>query len=148
MIIGRDKMGTRCLTYVFDEEHRPIVCVFRRFDGHPEGHGEDLKSILMGIPIVDGLPLREKNRLMFNGMGELAALLVYWLKDQNLHGNVYLVPPVCPPEDYGQEYIWVVLGKVGECVTVYYTCTLSDDEWVYWFGPCKTPPNWLDSILG
>jgi len=127
-------MGTKCLTYVFDEECKPIVCVLRRFDGYPEGHGEDLKLILSGIPIVDGLPLGKKNRLLFNGMEELAALLVYRLKDQNPRGNVYLVPPVWPPEDYGQDYIWVVLGRVGECATVYYThaCNI---KWHHWFGP-------------
>lgn len=139
-------MGTSCLTYVF-KERRPIVCIYRHCDGSPEVHGEDLKLILSGVPIVNGLLVGDENRLMFNDMEELAALLVYRLKDQNLRGNIYLVPPSWPPEDYGQDYVWVVLGKVGECATVYFVRTVSDGEWLYWIGPHKTPPKWL-SCLG
>jgi len=138
-------MGTRCLTYVFDEECNPIVCVYRQFDGYPEGHGEDLKSILLGIPIVNGIPAESRNRLLFNGMSELAVLLVYGLKDQYPRGNIYLVPPTWPPEDHGQDYIWVVTGEVGESATVYYTCVYDDDEWHHWFGP-RVDPSWCNKL--
>jgi len=134
-------MGTRCLTYVLDEECKPIVCVYRQLDGCPSVHGEDLKSILLRIPIVGGLPIRNKNRLMFNGMEELAALLVWGLKDRYSHGNIYLVPPIWPPEDHGQDYIWMVTGKVGECATVYYSCVCDDGGWHHWFGP-QADPFW------
>ncbi|RLI40746.1 hypothetical protein DRO59_08600 [Candidatus Bathyarchaeota archaeon] len=127
-------MGTRSLTYVFGEECKPIVCVYRQFDGYPSGHGEDLKSILSGIPVVNGIPVKSENRL-FNGMEELAAVLVQRLKEECPRGNIYLIPPVWPPEERGQDFVWVVTGKVGECASVYYYCTSLDDKWHHWFGP-------------
>lgn len=137
------EMGTKCLTYVFDEKRRPIVCVSRQFDGDPSSHGEDLKSILLGIPIENGIPVGSENRLMFNGMEELAAILVRRLMDECPRGDIDLVPPVWPPEDHGQEYVWVVLGRVGEYATVYYT-HVCNGKWVYWFGLHTVPPKWLN----
>ncbi|RLI43055.1 hypothetical protein DRO59_02285 [Candidatus Bathyarchaeota archaeon] len=113
---------------MFDEEHRPIVCVYRQFDGYPDGHGEDLKSILLGIPIVNGISVESRNQLLFNGMYELAALLVRGLKDRYPRGNIYLVPPAWPPEDHGQDYIWVVTGRwvsVQRFITLVYMTTMS-----------------------
>ena len=123
-------MGTRCLTYVFDEKYKPIVCIYRQFDGYPEGHGEDLRRILEGVPIVNGIPLNS-NRRLFNGMEELAATLVQKLKEENPQGNIYLVPPVWPPENYWQKYEWCAFGKNGRVPTVYYRNTC-DSGLTFW----------------
>ena len=139
-------MGTRCLTYVFDEKYKPIVCIYRQFDGYPEGHGEDLKRILEGIPITNGIPSRvllgKSDERLFSGMEELAAVLVQKLKEKDPHGNIYLVPPVWPPEDHWQEYEWCIFGKVGRTPTVYYRAAC-DSGWVHWFGP---PINILECL--
>ena len=35
-------MGTRSLTYVYDDYsvNTPIMCMYRQHDGYPTGHGE------------------------------------------------------------------------------------------------------------
>lgn len=37
-------MGTRSLTYFYrnSDSENPLVCMYRQFDGYPEGHGKDI----------------------------------------------------------------------------------------------------------
>lgn len=92
-------MGTRSLTYVFDDDGVPVVCIYRQFDGYPEegGHGAELVGLLSG-ELSSG----------FNGVDELAALLVTKLKEKHWNGNIYLAPPSWPPTDAFQEYEYFV----------------------------------------
>ena len=40
-------MGTRSITVVYDEYNdKPVVCMYRQFDGYPSGHGRELAEIL------------------------------------------------------------------------------------------------------
>ena len=68
-------MGTRSLTFVYDEDGTPIINLYRQFDGYREGHGRDVAQFLEGLTVINGYSL-DDNRRMANGMGCLAAQLV------------------------------------------------------------------------
>ena len=81
-------MGTRSLTYVYDEMGNKITNMYRQFDGYPTGHGQELAEFLN---IVGD---------NHNGAGCLAAQLVAHFKKEPLH--IYLYHP--DVEDCGQDY--------------------------------------------
>jgi hypothetical protein len=39
-------MGTRSLTFVY-EENKPVVNMYRQYDGYIEGHGRELAEFLL-----------------------------------------------------------------------------------------------------
>jgi hypothetical protein len=90
-------MGTRSLTYVFNDRKEVIVCMYRQYDGYPSGHGSELAEFLNSGEVVNGLPLQSKNRL-FNGMSCLAAQMVAEFKDGP--GGIYLHAPVLGRDDW------------------------------------------------
>lgn len=91
-------MGTRSLTYVYDGG-KPVVCMYRQFDGYPSGHGKELAEFLLSGKMVNGLgPEDEK---VFNGVECLAAQMVAHFKKGP--GGIYLVVPELDA-DHGQEY--------------------------------------------
>jgi len=67
-------MGTRSLTFVYDERGDAIINLYRQYDGYPSGHGAELAEFLAGKRIVNGLA--GDTSMVFNGMGCLAASLV------------------------------------------------------------------------
>jgi hypothetical protein len=71
-------MGTRALTFVYDGE-KPIVNLYRQYDGYPTGHGRELAEFLDGFKVVNGIGA-ETTRIA-NGMGCLAAQVVAHFKD-------------------------------------------------------------------
>ena len=95
-------MGTRSLTYVYggDRKSKPLVCMYRQFDGYPSGHGQELMDFLKPIKVVNGLGLEEKTKVA-NGMGCLAAQLIANFKD--CPGNIYLYEPELS-QDAWQDY--------------------------------------------
>lgn len=100
-------MGTRSLTYVYDtwtndNDERvdtPVVCMYRQFDGYPEGHGIELARFLNKGRLVNGLGSDINN--VFNGMGCLAAQMVANFK--NGPGGFYLHAPILDRDDW-QDY--------------------------------------------
>jgi hypothetical protein len=66
-------MGTRSLTFVYDGD-KPIINMYRQFDGYPSGHGIELADFLKGFEIVNGYG--EVKPKIANGMGCLAAQLI------------------------------------------------------------------------
>ena len=80
-------MGTRSLTFVYDEQGNKIINLYRQYDGYPTGHGQELAEFL-------------NNQKMYNGAGDLAALLVAHFKKEPMH--YYLYPT--DVEDCGQDY--------------------------------------------
>jgi hypothetical protein len=105
-------MGTRSLTYIYETytndnvvENVPIVCMYRQFDGYVEGHGAELAEFLTRGTLVNGLGADDK--LVFNGMGCLAAQMVAHFKTQP--GNIYLHAPVLNRDDW-QEFEYHVFG--------------------------------------
>lgn len=93
-------MGTRSLTYVFDDRNDAIVCMYRQYDGYPSGHGSELAEFLTSGKIVNGLP-SGSNSGLFNGMGCLAAQMVDEFKDGP--GGIYLHAPTLNRDDW-QDY--------------------------------------------
>lgn len=89
-------MGTRSLTTFIEKwedektkkvKQTKIVTMYRQMDGYPEGHGLDLAEFLAGGKLVNGIsPTEEK--LVFNGMGCLAAQAVAYFKTGP--GGIYL----------------------------------------------------------
>jgi len=71
-------MGTRSLTFVY-EEGKPLVNMYRQFDGYPSGHGIELAEFLTSGKIVNGYS--SKTEKQFNGMGCLAAQMIAEFKN-------------------------------------------------------------------
>lgn len=95
-------MGTRCLTYVYNENGDALVCMYRQFDGYPEGHGVDLANFLQGRQVINGISSDQRDTKRFsNGMGCLAAQLVAEFKTDV--GGFYL-HPTTQNQDCWQEY--------------------------------------------
>jgi len=101
-------MGTRSLTFVYDTYkarngravHRPIINLYRQYDGYPKGHGAELVEFLKQFKLVNGLGGESKARSA-NGMGCLAAQLVSNFKGDEA-GQFYLYPT--DAKDCGQDY--------------------------------------------
>ena len=91
-------MGTRSLTFVYDE-NRPVINMYRQFDGYPSGHGQELAEFLLEGRMTNGIPVGSKEHF-FNGMGCLAAQLVANFKKDS--GGFYLYP--LDVTDCWQEY--------------------------------------------
>jgi hypothetical protein len=94
-------MGTRCLTRVFDGDTE-VCCIYRHWDGYPDGHGRDLKRALKGKHVVNGWSTGaskpEVDRL--NGAGRVAAYLVAFLQAEGHNPNI--MPP--GTAGVGEEY--------------------------------------------
>jgi hypothetical protein len=116
-------MGTRSLTYVFDDNRDAIVCMYRQYDGYPSGHGSELAEFLNSGEVVNGLPMNPKNRL-FNGMGCLAAQMVNEFKKES--GGFYLHPPVLNRDDW-QEYEY----HVSDNRVIVYSGTFLDGKVIF-----------------
>jgi hypothetical protein len=83
-------MGTRCLTFVYEkygQVQKPVVNMYRQFDGYPTGHGAELSEFL-------------SSDLSANGMGCLAAQMVAHFKESP--GGFYIHPT--DVTDCGQDY--------------------------------------------
>ncbi len=93
-------MGTRSLTFVYDEQRKPIINMYAQYDGYPSGHGAELAEFLTPLILVNGIPVGRDNSTMANGMGCLAAQLVAKFKVGC--GGHYLYPTTV--KDCGQDY--------------------------------------------
>jgi len=130
-------MGTRCLTFVYDHG-KPIVNLYRQYDGYPSGHGAELAEFLgQFAAITNGISMDE-TRKTANGMGCLAAQLVAHFKQSV--GGFYIHS--VEDTDCGQDYEYHVYEKAGElCVQVRnrgfnaFGLTLSDRNEAMFDGP-------------
>ena len=107
-------MGTRSLTrvketFVCSETQktitRTLVCMYRQYDGYPNGHGLELAEFLNSGKMVNGISMAEKEKV-FNGSGCLAAQMVSHFKGDSA-GGFYLEP--VNAKDCGQEYEYEVI---------------------------------------
>lgn len=98
-------MGTRSLTFVYSEHNnKPVINLYRQFDGYPSGHGAELAEFLNGIAeVTNGISLGETRRTA-NGMGCLAAQMVAHFKSEV--GGFYLHNP--DETDCWQDYTYHV----------------------------------------
>ena len=108
-------MGTRSLTFVYDEDGRKIINMYRQYDGYPSGHGKDLAEFLEPITMVNGIGVTEA--VIANGPGCLAAQLVAHFKDGP--GGIYLEP--VSQTSCGQDYEYHVKPK-GEGAAIEVEC--------------------------
>ena len=97
-------MGTRALTFVYDGE-KPIVNLYRQYDGYPTGHGRELAEFLDGFKVVNGIGA-ETTRIA-NGMGCLAAQVVAHFKDSVGQFYIHSVDAT----ECGQDYEYHVYQK-------------------------------------
>ena len=91
-------MGTRSLTFIYDENDTPILNMYRQFDGYPSGHGAELAEFLAGLKLVNGFGNNGKG--LANGMGCLAAQMIAHFKDGV--GGFYIHSVL--ETDLGQDY--------------------------------------------
>lgn len=93
-------MGTRSLTYIYNQAEMPLVCIYRQYDGYPAMHGAELAELL--------------TETKHNGIECLSASVISKLKTG--WGNVYLYPPFAE-QDAGQEWEYVIQDDL---VSVYH----------------------------
>ena len=103
-------MGTRSLTKVYEkweqeDEATPLVCIYRQYDGYPEGMGKDLEEFLTDLHVVNGIGYKNTERIA-NGGGCLTAQLIEHLKAGQV-GNVYIYP--IDSRDCGEEYEYHII---------------------------------------
>ena len=109
-------MGTRSLTFVYDENKDPIINMYGQWDGYPKVYGLDLANFLSKGKYVNGLNGDDKNK--FNGMPCMAAQIVARFKVGA--GSFYLYPVTAT--EAGQDYDYhvykdsVVIKSNGETV--------------------------------
>jgi hypothetical protein len=72
-------MGTRALTFVYNEHNEVILNLYRQYDGYIEAHGSELAEFLAGKKLVNGFGKESTD--IANGMGCLAASLVAHFKE-------------------------------------------------------------------
>jgi hypothetical protein len=130
-------MGTRCLTIVYDHG-KPIVNLYRQYDGYPSGHGVELYEFLSQFSAITNGISPNETRKTANGMGCLAAQLVANFKESVGGFYIHSVEDV----DCGQDYEYHVYEKDGEiCVRVkdrgcnMFGLTLSDKNESIFDGP-------------
>lgn len=103
-------MGTRALTFVYDEQGKKIINLYRQFDGYPSGHGAELAEFLSGGRLVNGLiHTKTVKEIVFNGMSCLAAQLVSHFKKEP--GGFYI--HAVTDENCGQDYEYHVYNRNG-----------------------------------
>lgn len=104
-------MGTRSTTTIYDGE-KPIVTIYRQYDGYPACHGQALADFLGGKELVNGFG-GDSGAKQFNGAGDLAMRLITHLKggDADDIGSFYIVPP---DQAGGEDYHYdVIVGPAG-----------------------------------
>jgi hypothetical protein len=126
-------MGTRSLTFVYekyDEVQKPVVNMYRQFDGYPTGHGAELAEFLSSGRLVNGLIHTETaEELVYNGMGCLAASMVAHFKESP--GAFYIYST--DEKDCGQDYEYHIYNsgrglyvEVIDCGCNMFGVTMSD----------------------
>ena len=74
-------MGTRSLTFVYEGD-KPVINMYRQFDGYPSGHGVELAEFLTPMKVINGIGGNQNQPGRFaNGMGCLAAQMIAHFKD-------------------------------------------------------------------
>lgn len=127
-------MGTRSLTFVYETGGKSaVMCMYRHFDGYPEGHGRELAEFLGGFEaIVHGMQIGDKRKIA-NGMGCLAAQLVGHFKTEA--GGFYLYPT--NTKEAGQEYEYHIYEDRMK-VKDYNGKVIFDGTWPAFFDFCTT----------
>lgn len=97
-------MATRA-SIIMSENGKPMMAVYKHWDGYPNGLGKELQEIIDGGKLTNGLSGSPKIGEAFNGAGCLFASIIALLKKGP--GDVY----VTNLEDVGsagEEYIYTI----------------------------------------
>lgn len=106
-------MGTRALTFVYDDG-KPVVCLYRQYDGYMSGHGRELAEFLGSFSAMTNGIAAGETRKTANGMGCLAAQMIGHFKTEV--GGFYLM--ATDTKDAGQDYtyhLYIDRIEVREC---------------------------------
>lgn len=103
-------MATRA-SVIFKHFGEPVFAMYKHYDGYPDGLGKEIKEIVSGGKLVNGLGPDKTLGSYFNGYGCMWATIIAKLKNQP--GDVY----ICKISDVGQQgedYVYEVdvLGEV------------------------------------
>jgi hypothetical protein len=125
-------MGTRCLTYLYKKAaEKPFTCIYRQFDGYPEGHGFEIAEFMNSKTMVDGY---NDAATQINGMHCLASQLIVLLKEGKTEaGGIYIHHP--DDNECGQDYeyhIWADKVQVKDPGDVIF-----EGNWKEFLGFCK-----------
>ena len=134
-------MGTRSLTFVYTDHYegetpKPIVNMFRQFDGYPSGHGAELADFLKDIKLGNGILGKPEIGTFANGMGCLAAQMISHFKQSV--GGFYIFPVTT--NDCGQDYEYHVYS---DRITVkgYMDSVIFTGPWEYFKEFCTKKEN-------
>jgi hypothetical protein len=101
-------MGTRARINIIED--KPIVSIYRHYDGSPSGLGLAVAKFAAKVTIVNGISSKAAMGEMANGIGCFAAQLIKALKDDV--GNVYIRDT--SQNSHGEEYAYDVYEKDGK----------------------------------
>jgi hypothetical protein len=85
-------MGTRSTYRIIEkseDQETPICLIYMQYDGYPTGHPMEVAKWLSKARVVNGFNSQDKDELVFNGAGCLAARLISFLKKDQI-GNCYM----------------------------------------------------------
>lgn len=87
------------------EKGKPVMAVYKHWDGYPDGLGSQLKEIISGGTLTNGISGNPKMGEAFNGAGCLFASIICLLKKGP--GDVYITS-LDNVGKSGEEYIYEV----------------------------------------
>ena len=82
-------MSTQAIIQIYNKEEH-VLTIYKHYDGYLDGLGRDIKDILGGRKVVNGIG---SDQNVVNGMHNAAAILVAGLKKDMEAGDVYLHAP-------------------------------------------------------
>jgi len=126
-------MGTRSLTFVYNDSGKPILNIYRQFDGYPSGHGLELSKILKNKRIVNGYSSADKGTA-FNGMECAGASILGELKKEI--GGIYVYS--VDETDCGQDYEYHVRENTINVIDCYNEKSIFNGSWNEFYTFCLT----------
>jgi hypothetical protein len=128
-------MGTRSLTTFIHpyedkngkQKQEKIVTMYRQYDGYPEGHGLQLAEFLVRGTMVNGIDYTNEDKLMFNGMGCLAAQVIAHFK--NGAGGFYLHRGGA--KDCWEEYRYEIINNGAGNELIFKCYHVSAKKWIF-----------------
>jgi len=97
-------MATRA-SIIMKENGKPMMAVYKHWDGYPDGLGKDLKTIIDSGRLTNGLGTKSELGKVFNGAGCLFASIISILKKEP--GDVYITSLDSVGRS-GEEYVYEI----------------------------------------
>ena len=110
-----NKMGTRCLTILHDDNGQELAVLYNRLDGYTDAFGQSLADFLAGKKIKDG-----------RTMCTLAMDIVAYFKDSDWKVSLHRAGT----RDLDEEYTYYVRGNYGEETTIEVESGSDEEEFI------------------